>query len=501
MSKGVLSWLDNSQGKYGAKVLYNDTKNTVTFHDFNRKTKSIGTFLSNKICTNSPVAVLSGRNVNTPAAYLGVVRAGCFYVPMDPTMPVKRLNQILGVIKSKVMIVDSDNLKIAEKLDFKGKVFVLEDIIDTKINDDILLRRTADITESSPLYVVFTSGSTGVPKGVVTSHSSLICYINGICKVLNSNDKDVLGSQSPLDYIAAVRDIYIPLKTGASTVIIPKNEFAIPVKLFETLNKYKVNTLCWSVAGIEIPAKLKGFSQGKPEYVEKVVFSGSVINGKYLGIWQENMPNARFINQYGPTETTASCTYFEVVDKADENTVLPIGKPYDNYSVFLLDKKDNPVDKGKVGEICVAGPGVTLGYYGDFERTSQVFVQNPLNKNYREIIYKTGDLGHFGADGNLYFNGRKDRQIKHMGHRVELEEIERLAYEISGINSCYAIYDKTNALIYLFYTGKAVPKEITLYFRENFPAFMVPRKIINLNALPALPNGKVDKSRLEKYFK
>lgn len=501
MTKTVLDWLNSTAVKYAEKVLFNDTENTLTFGKFDEFTKSVGTFLSDKIDVNSPVVVMSGRNVYTPCAYLGVVRSGCFYVPMDATMPVKRLNQILGVIKSSVMIVDRANLKIAEKLDFDGQLYILEDIMETAIDEELLKKRTENITENCPLYVIFTSGSTGVPKGVITSHRSLICYINAVTKVLESDDNDILGNQSPLDYIAAVRDIYIPIKTGASTVIIPKNEFAIPVKLFETLNNYKINTICWSVAGIEIPAKLSGFSESKPEYVKKVIFSGSVINGRYLGVWQENMPDTRFINQYGPTETTASCTYYEVKEKADETTVLPIGKPYDDYDIFLLDEDNNAVKDGEIGEICVKGPGVTLGYYGDFEKTSQSFMQNPLNSNYREIIYKTGDLGHFGDDGNLYFNGRKDRQIKHMGHRVELGEIEKLAYEIEGIKSCYSLYDKPNALLYLFYTGEATAKDITIYFRANLPAFMVPRKLINLDVLPTLPNGKIDKMELQKYFK
>ena len=501
MINNVLKWLDFTALKYKSKVLFDDTENTLTFGDYDKMTKAIGTFLCGKVFEKSPVVVMSGRHVFTPAAYLGVVRAGCFYVPMDATMPVKRLNQILSVINPSVMIVDKANLKIAEKLDFDGEFFLIEDIIDTEIDEKALSERTSNITVDSPLYVVFTSGSTGVPKGVVTSHRSCICYINAVTKVLNSNDRDVLGNQSPLDYIAAIRDIYIPIKTGASTVIIPKSEFAIPVKLFETLNKYKVNTICWSVAGIEIPAKLGGFSESKPEYLEKVIFSGSVISGRYLGIWQKNMPNTRFINQYGPTETTASCTYYEVKENVDENTVLPIGKPYEDYSVFILDESNNPVINGEVGEICVTGPGVTLGYYGDFQRTSQVFMQNPLNKKYREIIYKTGDLGHFEEDGNLYFNGRKDRQIKHMGHRIELEEIEKFANEIEGIDSCYADYDKVNALLYLFYTGVATAKDITIYFRSNLPAFMVPRKLINLDVLPTLPNGKIDILAFRKYIK
>ena len=224
-----------------------------------------------------PVVVMSGRHVLTPAVFLGVVRAGCFYAPMDATMPAARLNQILGVIRAELMLVDKEFLEIAQKLDFSGRIVVTDDILDTPIEENLLKQAVAGLIPTSPLYVIFTSGSTGVPKGVITSHESLMHYINAVCKVLDMGEADILGNQSPFDYIAAVRDIYIPLKTGASTVVIPKNEFSMPTKLFETLNHHRVTTLCWSVAGIELPAKLGGFSESKPQYLKKVCFSGSVI--------------------------------------------------------------------------------------------------------------------------------------------------------------------------------------------------------------------------------
>ena len=328
-----------------------------------------------------------------------------------------------------------------------------------------------------------------------------MCYINSVSKVLELNDSDVLGNQSPLDYIAAVRDIYLPIKTGASTVIIPKNEFAMPTKLFESLNEYKVTALCWSVAGIELPAKLGAFDIIKPEYLKKVIFSGSVMPCKYLKIWQQNLPQVKYINQYGPTEATASCTDYVVDKPVDNDTVLPIGKPYENYRIILLNEDGTQTKQGEIGEICVSGPCVTLGYYGAKEKTDEVFVQNPLNKNYREIIYKTGDLGHLDEDGVLYFHGRKDRQIKHMGHRIELSEIEETAKQIPGITDCCSLYYKEKEHLYLFYTGDAASKDIVLHFRSQMPAFMVPRKLINLDSMPTLPNGKIDMQSLKSYMK
>lgn len=501
MQTSVLDWLDNTAGKYAGKTVFTDENRKITFSEFNNYTKSIGTYLARLVSGNAPVVVMSGRHVLTPSAFLGVVRAGCFYAPMDATMPLSRLNSILNVIKSDFMLVDKEHLQTAKKLDFSGKIIIIDDIISTIPDENLLSKARLGLTEISPLYVIFTSGSTGVPKGVITSHHSLMCYIDAVCKVLDINESDVLGNQSPLDYIAAVRDIYLPLKTGASTVIIPKNEFSMPTELFETLNKNRVTALCWSVAGIELPAKLGAFDCVKPEYLKKVCFSGSVMPCKYLKIWQENLPDALYVNQYGPTEATASCTYYVVDEKVDDDTVLPIGTPYENYSIILLNEDGTETAEGEIGEICVKGPILALGYYGDLERTNESFIQNPLNKNYCELIYKTGDLGSLREDGLLMFHGRKDRQIKHMGHRIELGEIEETAKQIDGLGECCALYNKEKEHLYLFYTGDVTSKEIVLHFRKVLPAFMVPRKLVALEELPKLPNGKLDMQSMKAMFK
>ena len=501
MEKSVLCRLNSAAIKYTDKIIFKDSKTCLTFGGFNDITKSIGTYLAGVAPASSPVVVMSGRHVYTPACFLGAVRAGCFYAPMDGDMPKTRLNQILGVIKSELMLVDKAHLEIAQSLDFDGKIVVMEDILETPANEELLKSREESLTGASPLYVIFTSGSTGVPKGVITSHQSLMTYIDSVSKVLSIDDTDIFGNQSPLDYIAAIRDIYLPISFGASTYIIPKNEFAVPAQLFETLNREKITALCWSVAGVELPAKLGAFDVSKPEYLKKLCFSGSVMPCKYLKIWQENLPDVLCVNQYGPTETTASCTYYVVNEKVDDDTVLPIGKPYDNYKVFLLNEDNTPTEQGKTGEICVSGSILALGYYGNPEYTEKSFIQNPLNPNYRELIYKTGDLGSFNADGLLEFHGRKDRQIKHLGHRIELGEIEETAKKISGVLDCCSLYNKPKEHLYLFYTGDATSKDIVLYFRANMPAFMVPRKLVNLDAMPTLPNGKIDMQTLKSYFK
>ncbi len=501
MYTSVLDWLDHASADHTDRIAYADAEQRLTFGQVDQISRAVGDFLLNKgALPAEPVVVMGARNVFTPACYLGVVRAGCFYAPADAELPAGRLQQILEVIDAAYMIVSRTYLDKAQALGFSGKIFVLEDILEE--GDPAAYREDAvcGITETSPLYVIFTSGSTGKPKGVITSHYSLMCYIDAVQSVLQLDESDVLGNQAPLDYIAAVRDIYLPLYTGVSSFIIPKNEFAMPDRLFGTLNSQKVTTLCWSTAGLEIAARLGAFKIQVPEHLRRVIFSGAVISNKYLRIWQDYLPEVRFFNQYGPTEATASCTVYEVKEKVEEDTRLPIGRPYPHYRILLLDEQGKEPACGDPGEICVGGPVLALGYYRDPERTSAAFIQNPLNDRYRDIIYRTGDLGRLREDGLLEFLGRKDRQIKHLGHRIELDEIEIEAGKAEGVDTCCAMYDPKKSLLYLFYCGQATSKEIALMFRADMPAFMVPRKIIRLEEMPTLANGKIDMKALREMF-
>lgn len=497
----VLDWLERTAGRLPDKTAFIDESGILTFAELQQIARQIGSQLLKYKKDRQPVVVMSGRHRLTPACFLGVVYSGNFYAPIDATMPVARLTQILQVIQSDVMIVDRDNMKTVEKLEFRGTILILEELMeDTDVDEAGLERIRRKMSSDMPLYTIFTSGSTGVPKGVITSHYALMCYIEAVSEVLDIGEEDRLGNQSPLDYIAAIRDIYFPIKDGASTVILPKQYFAVPAKLFEALNQYQVTTLCWSASALTIPVQMRAFEYEVPRFLKKVCFSGSVMPGRILKIWQEHLPDVLFVNQYGPTEATASCTYYVVKERVTEDTVLPIGKPYRQYRILLLDEQNQETLAGEIGEICILGPALALGYYGAPERSAQAFIQNPLNHAYRELLYKTGDLGRFREDGELEFHGRKDRQIKHLGHRVELSELERVAEAIEGVTESCALYDKEKEYLYLFYTGEAQKKQISIEMRGILPGFMVPRKIINLPEIPRLPNGKTDMVTLKTYF-
>lgn len=500
MQKNVLEWLEKTAKDFPEKVAFEDTENTITFSTIVSAAKSVGTALSEHTVPRKPVAVLSGRHIYTPATFLGVVYAGCFYAPLDGGMPDYRLNQIIGILKPEIIISDRDNYERARAIAPDCKILVSDEIISSEIDEDRLseIRNSSKMTD--PLYVIFTSGSSGIPKGVITSHQSLMCYIDAYDKVMNITSEDVIGNQSPLDYIAAIRDIYLPVKKGASTFIIPKQCFAIPTKLFDILNEKKITSIGWSVSALTVPTAMGVFNYSSPKYLKKICFSGSVMPCKYLKVWQENLPDALFVNQYGPTEATASCTYYVIENKVNDDDILPIGIPYDNYSVFLLNEDDTGTVQGNIGEICVSGPILALGYYNDPVRTAASFIQNPLNKCYGELIYKTGDLGVMRDDGILEFHGRKDRQIKHLGHRVELDEIEEAVKSIRTVSECLVVYNQKKEQIMLFYTGEATAKEIALEIRKKLPEFMLPRKTVKLEEMPRLPNGKTDMQTIKETY-
>ena len=177
--------------------------------------------------------------------------------------------------------------------------------------------------------------------------------------------------------------------------------------------------------------------------------------------------------------------------------MISIGRPYKHYQMLLLDADDKAPALGETGELCIKGPALALGYYDAPEQTASAFVDNPLETSYRERIYRSGDIGRVDEDGNYYFLGRKDRQFKHLGHRIEPEELEQKALLIDGLNDCMCAYNTGAKMIYLFYTGTAESKRIALALRKELPSYMVPRKIINLEEMPRLPNGKIDRKAVE----
>lgn len=500
MLKNVLEWLEETAIRNPSKIAFRDSENELSFCQVVDQAKKIGSSLKN-IQNSDPIAIISSRNVYTIVAYLGIIYSGHAYAPIDASLPQQRVESIMISLNPSAVLADETNFDYAVQVAGTTQVYSIEKGKTGKIDELFLSWVREKMVITDPLYVIFTSGSTGKPKGVITSHQSLMIYIESYAKVMEICEADVLGNQSPLDYIAAIRDIYLPLLRGCSSVIIPREYFMEPNNLFMFMNKNRVTTVGWSVSAFTVPWSLGAFEEIKLETLRKICFSGSVMPAACLMAWQKNLPEAKFVNQYGPTEATASCTYYEIDHLVKRDEQLLIGKAYNNYRVFLLNEDLTETSQGEIGEICVSGPILALGYYNDPERTKESFVFNPNNKKYPELMYRTGDYGRMREDGMLEFHGRKDRQIKHMGHRVELDEIEFVASQINGVDECASLYDEERERLFLYYTGTEEKKDLVSCIRKKLPGFMVPRKVIRIEKMPKLANGKINMNALKEEMK
>jgi amino acid adenylation domain-containing protein len=482
------------------KVAFSDGVCHRTFREVQERCDAIGTFLAQNGFYGVPIIVFMGKHPDTVVTFFGVVRGGCYYVPIDAEMPRLRIEHILQNLDAPLMICDEDRREAAEGLGFAGRIVLYAEICQGEADGTALAAIAARALDTDPIYIVHTSGSTGVPKGVVACHRSVIDYIEQLSEVLEFSSATIYGNQTPLYFDACLKEIYPTLKFGATTYLIPAELFMQPVKLVEFLNEHRINTICWVVSAMTMISAFDTFSTVVPEHLTSVNFGSEVFPLKELRKWRNALPNARFTNLYGPTECTGMCCYYKVTEVSETAEVIPIGRPFKNTEIILLDENDRCVsssgsDTG-VGEICVRGTSLTLGYYNDFEKTGEAFVQNPLNPHYPELIYRTGDLGYLNSEGELVFCSRKDHQIKHMGHRIELGEIEASAHRLTEVKMAGAVYDNEKNKIRLFYVGDITSREVTERLRELLPRYMMPNAVKQIEKMPLTANGKVDRGAL-----
>ena len=295
-----------------------------------------------------------------------------------------------------------------------------------------------------------------------------------------------------------MKDIYSGLKTGASVQLIPKQYFSIPMRLLDFLEERKVTNLTWAVSALTVLSLMNGLSYKVPPDIRRIMFSGETMPIRHLNYWRQYYPDVLFVNLYGPTEITSNCTYYKIARPFETGQTIPIGKPFPNETVFLLDEEDHLVTEPDVnGEICVSGTALAMGYYHNPEQTQKAFVQNPLNKNYQEMIYRTGDLGYYDGAGELCFASRKDFQIKHMGHRIELGEIESALEKVEQIRRSCCLFDEKRNKIVCCYQGNIGKKEVSIEAGKYLPGYMVPNIFRQMDELPITKNGKIDRNGLK----
>ena len=493
LQKNVLEYLENSARKYPEKIAYTDEFEKITFSELLLEAKRIGTQIAEKSeRTCKPIGVITDRNLRCITAFFGVLYSGNYYVPIDSGMPEKRLESILERLNPEFILYNEKD----KNIDFDNKLMYGKN---DRIDEELLKERRSKVLDIDPVYIIYTSGSTGIPKGIVISHRAVIDFVEWMAEAIGYTHDDVFANQAPFYFDCSVKDLYLTLKLGACDHIIPKKLFMFPTLLIDFLNEHKVTSLTWATSGFNLISSSGVLEKKKAEFLNKVAIGGEAMLAKHLNNWRKAMPQVKYVNLYGPTEVTVDCTWFEVKGEYKDYEAIPIGKGCANKEVLLLDEELKPVEKGKPGEICVRGIGLSNGYYNEPEKTDAAFVKNP-NVPYIDYIYKTGDIGILNDDGDIVFQARKDGQIKHMGYRIELGEIERGINGLEGITAAICFYDRERDRIVCTYEGKPDNKEIARGLAKILPKYMIPNIYRKVDKMPYNANSKIDRVLLRKVY-
>ena len=450
---------------------------------------------------NQPIAVFLPKSAHTIVADLGILHSGNCYANLDIKSPPERLKAILQNLGASSIITSAAHTATLFAAGVSEDRWLLVETAmtaETTHDNASLLARVDQVIDTDPLCIIHTSGSTGIPKGVALSHRCTIDFMDWVFQRLGMDGGEVIGSLSPFYFDIYTLELYFCLAKGATLVLIPEQCAAFPVKLLDFMVAQSISFIFWVPTIMVNIANQDLLTKWKLESLRKVFFAGEVFPTKHLNYWRRHVPDAMFVNLYGPIEISVDCTYFVVDRDMTDDEKLPIGLPCRNTDILILNEQNQPVQADEPGELCVRGSSLALGYWNNPERTAQAFVQNPLNPHYPERIYRTGDLVYRNARGEIMFIGRKDFQIKHLGYRIELGEIEHAVLQVEGVRNACVVYQQERREITLFFESdqELSPSAMRERLGAFLPKYMLPTVFHRMEQLPRNPNGKIDRQAL-----
>ncbi|ELU6580843.1 amino acid adenylation domain-containing protein [Campylobacter upsaliensis] len=488
-------FLQKSVKKFPQKMLFKEMGGvSITYKEFDDLSQKVATKLLNTLAKEpiqSPILIILPKSINTLISFFGVAKSGNFYTLLDEKMPLERIEKIIKVLKPKAFIT-SKSLNL--KLDLP--TLYTEDFESYERDEEALIKARLRHIDTNLLYVFFTSGSTGLPKGVSISHKSVIDYAFWVSEEFELDENEIIANQAPLYFDNSILDIFPTIKEGGSVHLVPNSLFAFPLKVLEYLENEEVNTIFWVPSVLIYFANTQALEKFKLEKLKKVLFCGEIMPNKQLNYWRTHLPHTLFANLYGPTEITDVCCFYKVDREFKDDELLPIGKACKNTELLVFDENKNFIDEaGKKGELYVRGTSLSLGYYNDIEKTKAAFIQNPLHHNYLDLLYKTGDIVAYNEFGELLCYGRLDNQIKFKGHRIELGEIEAVLNSHEKIKNSACIF-KDDKLI-AFYESE---EELDLkgFCKQKLPPYMIASSFVRVEKFALNANGKIDRKILSE---
>lgn len=483
----------------------------VSYADLDKLSNRIARWLVDNEVNRADVVCLSGsKSIFTFGCMLACLKIGAIYCVLDPESPVERLRKILSTCSPKILTAQREFLERAKEITVQLGIRTAEKEPAETIAryDDGPLIQTPRITGSNPAYIMFTSGSTGMPKGAVMTHANVLNLIDWARETYSITPDDVLTNVNPLYFDNSVFDFYAALFNGARLVPFTKTEVSDPKTLVDKVAAGECS-LWFSVPSLLIFLQVMRATDGKNlRSIRRFVFGGEGFpKAKLKKLYDAYAETSELFNVYGPTECTCICSSYKLTDDdfQDLRGLPPLGYIAKNFSYLILDSDGRMAPQGEVGELCLLGPCVGKGYYNDPDRTAQSFVQNPYNESFNEVMYKTGDLVRLEpSDGKLYIEGRKDNQIKHMGYRIELEEIEAALHCLDYVSEAAALHTNANGLSRIVAVVASAEKfddeRIRHDLRSIIPGYMIPSVFYREQVLPKNPNGKVDRRRLAQQY-
>ena len=502
LQKNVVGYLEASAERTPQATAVEDASESLTYAELLERSKRAGTALAHANVARQGVVIALEKSAKMLAVMMGTLFAGAFYVPVDPHMPSSRLGQIVARLGASVIVTDDQTIVSDLGDAVTLRVMSPDELFAADVDEAALTTARANTLETDPAYVLFTSGSTGEPKGVTISHHAIASFIESFTTTFGFTSQDRFGNQAPFDFDVSTKDIYSALSLGATLVIIPRELFMQPVALVEYLGQHSVTVLIWAVAAMGIVSTYHALEGARLDTIRMALFSGEVMPRRHLADWRSHLPQATFVNLYGPTEITCNCLYHVLDPDRSYDEGIPLGESFAHCNVYLLSADGSQVQEaGEKGEIAVSGPSLSLGYLGMPEVTQAAFVQNPLNHVFPELVYRSGDLGVYSDQGELFFAGRADNQIKYQGHRIELEEIDLAFERFEGVTRCRCVFDEKSKRLRAFYEGTAERQELLDLAKEQLPSHMRPSSIERLDDMPLNKHGKVDRKQLVETWK
>lgn len=501
MLRTLLDYFEQTVDRYHNKVALIDEHTTLSFDEFRSQARCIAQAIRKRgIRRNQPIMVYLPKSVKCVVSFMGILYSGNFYTPTDVRFPFEKVRSIIDKLSPALYLTDTKHASVLLANNIQKSHIICIDTI-----SDVSVQLSADpqcednkIIDMDIAYTFFTSGSTGIPKGVMISHANIVNHMQWYIETFDINEETVIGNQGNLYFDLSTPDVYGCVMAGATLVIIPQHLFLFPGKLLSFLVANKINFTYWVASVYTSIASFDLLSRIPLPSLKKMLSNGEVMPSKTINYWKEKLPNLEIIaNLYGPTEATVACSYYKLNRCLKNEEAVPIGCACSNMELLVFDENMSLITQpNKRGELYVRGSSVSPGYWNDPVRTQEVFIANPLNPHCFDKFYKTGDIVYYNEYKELMFVGRKDFQIKLQGYRIELGEIETALISIADVDSGCCVYDEINKKIVCFFTGIAEPNEVNNMLKNKLPDYMVPKQYRKVPDLPRTPNGKIDRLKL-----